>query len=209
MCGRLSLSAPNHRAAAELLAAAVPGFEAEGLARWLAAANYEPHTNLGPGQDHWLVRGRAHRPIMGTGRWGFEHRGQARTKLVINARSETLDQRPMFRSAFAHGRALVPADGFFEWQREGKRRQPHWFHREDRSALLLAALFEPPRGDTPERFCVITRPASDDLSWVHPRMPVIIAPEAVETWLFGAPPQLHALMAATPPTLHSLPLAPS
>ncbi|PRP92218.1 putative SOS response-associated peptidase YedK [Enhygromyxa salina] len=194
MCGRLSLSAPNHRAAAKLLADAVPGFEVEGLARWLEQAGYRPRYNVGPGQEHWLIRGREDRPILDRGVWGFAM-GAKPGKLVINARAETVATKPMFRAAFARTRCLIPADGFFEWQRREHERQPWWFHRPERSALLFAALVDPPASpDAAARFSIVTVPASEDLRWIHDRMPAIVDPEAVRTWLFADPRRAHELL---------------
>ena len=189
MCGRLSLSSADHRIAAELLADAVPGFEPEGLARWLERAGYEPRPNVGPGQRHWLVRGRGGRAILDRGTWGLPlapRPGEAGSaKLVINARAETVGSRPLFRDAFAGGRCLIPADGFFEWERRDGQRLPHWFHRPDRSALLFAGVLRPD-AEGP-RFSVITVAAADELRWIHDRMPAIVERGEVLDWL-GAPP---------------------
>ena len=205
MCGRISLSAADHRAAAELLAAAVPGFEAAGLSTWLDSAGYEARTNIGPGQQHWVVRARRGRPILDRAQWGFAAKS---TKLVINARAETMAERPMFRASFAHHRALIPADGFFEWSREGERKQPHWFHRPERRALLLAALLTPPQREQPGRFCVVTQPASESLAWIHHRMPLIVEPEAVHDWLLAPPPRAASLVGQAPALL-SFPVDPA
>lgn len=205
MCGRISLSAADHRAAAELLAAAVPGFEAEGLASWLDAAGYEARTNIGPGQRHWVVRARAGRPILDSAQWGF---AATSNKLIINARAETMAERPMFRASFTHHRALIPADGFFEWAREGKGKQPHWFHRPERSAIMLAALLAPAQRQQPARFCVVTQPASEALGWIHHRMPLIIEPEAVHEWLLAPGPRAASLVGHAP-VLDSFPVDPA
>lgn len=201
MCGRLSLSAPNHRAAAQLLADAVPGFELEGLSQWLARAEYRPRYNVGPGQQHWLVRARSGRPILDRGVWGLSSpaRPGKPSKLVINARAETVMSRPMFRAPFAQGRCLIPADGFFEWERHDGQRLPWWFHRRDQQALLFAAVLEPKHSahepaHEAARFSIITVPAAPGLRWIHERMPAIVEPAAVADWLDGEPRHAHALL---------------
>ncbi|KIG14891.1 hypothetical protein DB30_06273 [Enhygromyxa salina] len=204
MCGRLSLSAPNHRAAAVLLADAVPGFEVEGLSQWLARSDYRPRYNVGPSQDHWVVRARGGRAILDRGTFGL--RSEARpgkpSKLVINARAETVATTPLFRASFVRGRCLIPADGFFEWERRDGQRQPWWFHRDDGKALLFAAVLEPPG------FSIITVPAGPQLRGIHERMPAIIEADAVTDWLGGDPPRAHELLRTTDLALASMQVSP-
>lgn len=194
MCGRLSLSAATHREAAVMLAHAVPGFEIEHLAKWLERAGYEGRTNVAPGQVHWVVRGHARRPILDRGLWGL-HPGDKPGKLIINARAETIEQRPLFRAAFQGRRALIPADGFFEWEKRDKQRLPHWFHRPDREALLFAAVLEPPHGhEQLPQFSIVTVPAEGEVAHIHDRMPAIIERDEVREWLFHSPARAHALL---------------
>jgi putative SOS response-associated peptidase YedK len=198
MCGRMSLTASDHRAAAIMLSAAVPGFQADSLAGWLERSHYQPHSNIGPGQQHFTVRGRSGRAILDRGLWGFTGPG----KLVFNARAEGIESRPMFRSAFEHRRCLIPADGFFEWQRDENRRLPWWFHREDGGLLLFAAVFDPPeRPADPPRFSVITVPAEGEVARIHDRMPAILEPARVMPWLFDSPNVAHSLLRPQPDRL--------
>lgn len=189
MCGRLSLTSPNHRAAAELVAGLVPGFEVDGVARWLEDSGYTARYNVAPGQDHWVVCGREGRPILARANWGL---AGVKGKRVINARAETIGERPMFQGAFAGGRCLVVADGFFEWER-GSGRQPWWFRDAAGRGLLLAAVL------VADRFAVITVPANEDVSRLHDRMPAIIDPSDTTKWLFepaaNARPLLTSLRA--------------
>lgn len=209
MCGRLSLTAADHRAAARMLAEAIPAFKAQSLAPWLEQAGYSPRSNVGPGQDHWLIRGRGTRPILDRGRWGMAAPDKPQ-KLVINARGETVDRRPMFRGAFAQRRALIPADGFFEWSGEKGRRQPHWFHHPDRAALLFAAVFDAPRPDAPlPRFSIITVPASASVAPIHHRMPAIVETAAVDTWLFAPPTEARALLVPSACALEAWSVSPA
>lgn len=194
MCGRLSLTAADHRAAAELLANAVPQFEVESLSRWLEQAEYHPHYNVGPGQIHWLVRARGERPLLDRGLWGMSKRDGPK-KLVVNARAESIESRPMFRAAFAQRRCLIPADGFFEWERHEQERLPWWFRRHDRRALLFAAVFDPPaEHEEAPRFSIVTVPSTAEVGRIHDRMPAIVESEEVLAWLSGPPARARSLL---------------
>src|SRR5439155_9106312 len=93
------------------------------------AEQYRPRYNVAPSDAHLIVAGRQ---LLGA-RWGLGDQPQ------INARSETAAELPTFRQAFAHGRCVVPADGFFEWDPE---RRPLWYRRRDGQLLLMAGLYE-------------------------------------------------------------------
>lgn len=203
MCGRMSLSAADHRAAAILLSEAVPGFEPTGLAGWLERSEYRPNTNIGPGQTHFIVRGRGGRAILDRALWGYTA-AEKPNKLVFNARAETIDARPMFRSAFERRRCLIPADGFFEWERSDRQRLPWWFHREDGGLLLFAAVFDPPaQPDGQPRFSVITVPAAGALARIHDRMPAIVGSDEVLRWLGDPPARAGELLRSRPEKLTS------
>lgn len=105
---------------------------------------------------------------------------------LINARSETVAQKPSFRSAFRQRRCLVPADGFYEWAKVGKVRQPWHFRRADGAPFAFAGLWErwrAPSGEALETFTILTTAANALVAPVHPRMPVILPPTAYEAWL--------------------------
>jgi putative SOS response-associated peptidase YedK len=116
---------------------------------------------------------------------------------LINARAETVHEKPSFRRAFASRRLLLPIDGFYEWfpleGQEGVKKpvkQPYLLRPADGGVLTLAGLYETWRDpEAPEdeepiaRFTIITTTAADDLGYVHDRMPMVIAPEKWEAWL--------------------------
>lgn len=108
-------------------------------------------------------------------RWGFEARG----RLLINARSETVDQRPLYRKAFQQGRCLLPAASFYEWTKD--RRQMR-FWDDNCPLLLLGGIWRP--SEKGGEFVILTRPADSSVSPVHDRMPVIVPPERAEEWVF-------------------------
>ncbi len=113
---------------------------------------------------------------------------------MINARSETAAEKPSFRSAFKKRRCLIPADGFYEWQKtNGKDKQPWLIHMQDRHPFAFAGLWEAwkPKGETapsqsaePVLSCpILTTSANDDMSDIHDRMPVFVPEEQFGTWL--------------------------
>jgi putative SOS response-associated peptidase YedK len=200
VCGRLSLTSAGHREAAQLIAGMVPRFEPATLATWLSRASYRPRYNVGPGQDHWVVRAREGRPILDRVHWGLPRPGTAR-ELIINARAETVRERPMFASAFARGRCLVVADGFFEWDRRGADPQPWWFRDASGHGLLFAAVMT-------DAFAIVTVPANARLATIHDRMPAILDTAVHEQWLFGTPlDAARLLVTATPESLQACPVS--
>jgi putative SOS response-associated peptidase YedK len=105
----------------------------------------------------------------------------------INARSETVATSPAFRDALRRRRCIVPADGFFEWTRDGGRRQPHLIRRRDRLPLAFAGLWSTwrPRPDSEPRrtFAILTTRANDAIAPLHDRMPVELRPQDWARWL--------------------------
>src|SRR5262249_62205998 len=138
MCGRFTLTVPDLDLLAELLG--VPADPA-------LAERYRPRYNVAPSDAHLIVAGEKGGRRLVSATWGLG------AQLRINARSETARERPTFQRAFARGRCVVPADGFFEWSGPEKARRPLWYRRVDGGLLLMAGLFEPgpagPRLPTP------------------------------------------------------------
>lgn len=103
---------------------------------------------------------------------------------MINARSETVTEKPSFREAFHRRRCLIPSSGFYEWRREGTRKQPFYFRMKDDRPFAFAGLWEQWEGDKVIESCtILTTEANELLAPVHDRMPVIVAPEDYELWL--------------------------
>lgn len=104
---------------------------------------------------------------------------------LINARAETLTEKPSFRVAFRRRRCLIPADGFYEWQPLEGKKQPYYFCRDDHQPFALAGLWEhweSPDGEI-ESCTIVTTEANSLLQSIHSRMPVILQPEDYEQWL--------------------------
>jgi putative SOS response-associated peptidase YedK len=122
---------------------------------------------------------------------------------MINARAETVAEKPAFRDAFAGRRCLIVADGFYEWRREGGRPQPMWITRADGEPFAFAGLWATWHGPDEQvlRTCsIVTTHANDALAPIHDRMPVMLAPETEADWLDpAAPPELlHELLRPAP-----------
>ena len=125
---------------------------------------------------------------------------------LINARAETVASKPAFRHAFARHRCLLPADGFYEWEKpgdsKGARKQPHYIRREDGGVLAFAGLYELWRDkdrpdDDPDSWLwtatIITTRAEDEVGRIHDRMPMVIEPGRWADWLDPAAPSTEAL----------------
>lgn len=122
-------------------------------------------------------------------RWGLiPHWAQDPTigNRMINARAETVAEKPAFRSAFRHRRCLIPASGFYEWRKEERRKQPYYIRRQDKHPFAFAGLWElwkEPDGSPIESCTLITTNANELIAQVHDRMPVILPPAAYDLWL--------------------------
>jgi hypothetical protein len=121
--------------------------------------------------------------------WAKDPKGGAR---MINARSESAAEKPAFRRALASRRCLIPADGWYEWQRGEDHKQPYYTHYADGRSLALAGLWEywkpkdDPEGQYPDGLvtaAVLTAAAVGPLRQVHDRMPLVLPAEAWDTWL--------------------------
>ena len=104
---------------------------------------------------------------------------------LINARVETAANSRMFKPLWQHGRAICFADRWFEWKREGDKKQPYFIHRADGLPIFMAAIGSVPfeRGDDVEGFLIVTAAADQGLVDIHDRRPLVLTPEAAREWL--------------------------
>jgi putative SOS response-associated peptidase YedK len=105
---------------------------------------------------------------------------------MINARAETLTEKAAFKHLVGTRRCLIPADGFYEWRKEGKRKVPMWVYLKNREPFGLAGLWDMwrnPNGQRVESFTIITTEPNELIRPIHNRMPVILKPEDEEQWL--------------------------
>jgi putative SOS response-associated peptidase YedK len=155
--------------------------------------------NVAPTDPVPLVRRsrRAGARVLCVGRWGLlppwarDARAGAR---MINARAETVATSRAYAAAFASRRALVPADGWYEWRRDGPSRQAYFFTPADGAVLALAGVWARWGSEGLLTFSVVTTAAVGEVARVHDRMPLIVPPERWERWLSApADPSLLAL----------------
>jgi len=162
--------------------------------------NFPPRYNVAPGQPVAIVRLVGGKRQFALVRWGLlpSWVKDPRTfSLLINARGETVLEKPAFRAAMKRRRCLIPADGFYEWQAEGGRKRPFFIHAKTGAPLAFAGLWETwtgPNGEELETAAIVTTRANSTLAPIHERMPVIVPPEAFDLWLDCA--NVDALTAA-------------
>ena len=164
--------------------------EARNLFNYLEMPEFPPRHYVTPGGPMAIVRqGRTQRHF-GLVRWGFVPswaKEVAPGKPLINARSETVLEKPSFRNAIRRRRCLIPADGFYEWEGEvpGKKR-PYFIHRPDDGLMAFAGIWEHwlgADGSELETAAIITTSANALVATIHDRSPVIIHPQDFEAWL--------------------------
>ena len=153
---------------------------------------YTPRFNIGPEQTSPTIpvivrhRGRNECRLM---HWGLIPHWAADPSignLMINARAETLTELPSFKSLVNGGRCIIPADGFYEWRKEGKRKVPMWVHLKSKEPFAFAGLWDvwrKPDGKRVESFTIITTEPNELLRPIHNRMPVILDRDNEEQWL--------------------------
>jgi putative SOS response-associated peptidase YedK len=179
MCGRFVLTTPADALANEFGASL-------GIGGFILAPRY----NIAPMQDVVVVRNDGGERTLAMLRWGLIPmwaKDPAVASKMINARAETAATKPSFRDAVRRRRCIVPASGFYEWRKEGSRRQPWYFRaRDPRRSLAIAAVWErwrDPEGRLVETCCLLTTSANPVCSPVHDRMPVLLDRSGIDRWL--------------------------
>lgn len=180
MCGRYTLYSPK------------PDLEHHFEARFKTDAGPTPRYNIAPGSEQPVVLyGKAREPGITLMKWGlvppFADDASIGFKM-INARSETLDQKPSFKKAFQRKRCLIPANGFYEWKKlEGSERKlPFYIRLIHQEIFAFAGLFERwenKQGEPLFSFTIVTTAANSLLQPLHERMPVILNPADYDAWL--------------------------
>jgi putative SOS response-associated peptidase YedK len=159
------------------------------LLAYLDLPNFPPRWNIAPTQPVPIVRLDQGQRRFALVRWGLIPswvKDPKQFSLVFNARAEAVNDRPAFQNAMKRRRCLFPADGFYEWKKEGDRSRPYFVRRRDKTPFAFAGLWESwmgPNGEEVESATIITTNANRLLRAIHERMPVIVAPEAFELWL--------------------------
>ncbi len=164
--------------------------ETRSLFSFLEKPDFPPRQYVTPGSPIAIVthsRGERHFKLV---RWGFIPSWVKEVKPgkpLINARSETVLEKPSFRNAIRRRRCLIPADGFYEWEGEipGKKR-PYFIHRPDDVLFAFAGIWEDwmgPDGSELETAAIVTTGPNKEISRIHDRSPVVIHPKDFDTWL--------------------------
>ena len=193
MCGRFTL-----RASASEIA---EFFE---LMRDLVECD-APRFNIAPTQSILAVReaSTGREPVRF--RWGLIPSWSKDTKMaasMINARAETVAEKPAFRSAFRRRRCLIPVSGFYEWQRDGKAKTPHLISPRNAALFGFAGLWEKwqaPDGELVESCTILTTSPNELMATIHDRMPVILTPNDFGVWLDPQVDDVSALSALLVP----------
>lgn len=215
MCGRYASARTDAQIAQELKATVVDGDPTPpdwNIAPTREARVVVERSPIDHTDDQPAAAGHYERTLR-TARWGLVPSWAKDLKIgqrLINARSETLTEKPAFRAAAARRRALVPADGYYEWEKGPTgAKTPYYLHREEQ-LLAFAGLYElwpdPQREqDDPLRwmwsYTIITRPAADSLGHIHDRSPVVLPPAQWASWLnpeMTDPDQVRDLLADIP-----------
>ena len=159
------------------------------LFRYEEQPNFPPRYNVAPTQPIPIVRLVEGKRQFALVRWGLLPSWVKDPKtftLLINARGESVIDKPAFRAAMKRRRCLVPADGFYEWKAVGGRKVPYFVQLKSGAPMAFAGLWESwtgPNGEELETAAIVTTDANRMLAPIHSRMPVIVPPEAFDLWL--------------------------
>ena len=159
------------------------------LFRYLDQPNFPPRYNVAPTQPVPIVRVVEGKREFALVRWGLIPpwvKDPRAFSLLINARGESVNEKPAFKNAMKRRRCLFPADGFYEWKREGDRKRPYFVRLKSGRPMAFAGLWESwmgPNGEEMETAAIVTTAASRSIAHIHDRMPVIVAPDAFDFWL--------------------------
>jgi putative SOS response-associated peptidase YedK len=181
--------------------------EVRALFAYAETPDFPPRPYVAPGGPIAIVRrdrGARHFALV---RWGFVPSWSKEVRPgrpLINARAETVLEKPAFRNALARRRGLVPADGWYEWRGEPGRKRPFHIHKPGHALFAFAGLWEAwlgPDGSELESAAIVTTAASPDTAHIHARMPVALDPACFEDWLDAerVPARAAAALLAPPP----------
>jgi putative SOS response-associated peptidase YedK len=176
MCGRFALPTPE---------------ELTGHFSVKKSLDLAPRYNIAPSQDIAAIRLIPHTSVREIAmlRWGlipFWAKDRKIGYKMINARAESVADKPAFRVAFRQRRCLIPASGFFEWNHKNETKQPYFIRLKDSNILAFAGLWEHwagKDGEVIDSCTIITTGANETVGNIHDRMPVIIEPELYDRWL--------------------------
>ena len=190
MCGRFALSKADRKRLEAQFGAVEPPVVADAY-------------NIAPTQPVWAISQRGNERVMRQHRFGLVPSWAKDMKIsssLINARSETIFEKPAFRKAVATRRCVIPASGFYEWRKPDK--QPFYFYPEDEQLFAFAGIWEswrPEKDAEPMLSCsIVTGAASNDIAPIHDRMPLLLTRDTLDLWLGEgfSPGDMPAVVAA-------------
>lgn len=167
------------------------------LFRMVEGGDLEAMTNIAPTMWAPSVVEEGGEPRLRKMQWGFVPAW--RKELVgaprqINARSESIAEKPTFRDAFRHRRCVLPASGFYEWKGEGRTKQCHWIGLPGQTPFGMAGVWEEWQG-TPA-FAIVTTVPNTQMATIHDRMPVMLSGDELRAWLLSSDPEALARLMA-------------
>lgn len=181
MCGRYTLTWPLDAMLAQLTFMPAPDF------------SWQPRYNIAPGGPVLALVRRDQQLFGGLMHWGFRPRWQSSSsRPLINARRETLTEKPTFRQASHSRRAVLLADGYYEWDQ--RTRQPYRITDPGHGLWFFAAIYQP-RADGGAEVVIITTEAQSSVRSIHPRMPLILSADALDPWLDATSTAYQAILA--------------
>lgn len=173
MCSRFVLKSPP-KAIASL-------FKLEKVVDWKPRYNVAPSQKI-PAAIRTLEDKKRSIKLL---QWGFVASWTQGGRLILNVRSEEIDEKPLFRESFEKWRCLIPVDGFYEWRHEAKETRPYYIQMKNKQPFALAGIWASQKveGETIEACGILTTTPNDVVRVVHDRMPVIVDPKDYEAWL--------------------------
>ncbi len=177
MCGRKTLTKDAQAIIEELL-----------VDEWEQKDEYNPSYNIAPTQYSPILIYNNNRKIEHM-RWGLVPswaKDKAIGAKMINARGETLLEKPSFKNLVSSNRCIVITDGYFEWQNIGTTKTPHYFHNPEKKILPMAGLWDEwqsANGELMKTYTVITTTPKPEYAHIHNRMPVILTHPAIDIWV--------------------------
>lgn len=191
MCGRFAFYSPSEAAAALF-----------GVA---SSLQVQPRYNIAPTQAVAAVRNGDEGYELALLRWGlvpFWAKDPSIGNRMINARAETVAEKPAYRAAFRHRRCVVLADGFYEWRKRGDAKTPYFISLASGAPFALAGLWEnwtdKESGESLQTTTLITTEANAFMRVLHHRMPVVLEPDAASEWLGGSVEPMQQAVDRTP-----------
>ena len=174
------------------------------------AAELSPNFNVSPTSSVYVVDEKGENRKLRVASWGLVPRWAKDSSMqakMINARSETAAEKPSFRDSFKESRCIIPAIGWYEWQRNETAKIPYFHTLADEPFVSMAGLLSAWKNPETEEWlftcAILTRSAVDELAYIHDRMPVLVAQNDFSQWLHGNESQAQAIIDKAPPHVHA------